>query len=132
MDTFDFCPDRQVPETITPAAQTGMSMNGWQFAARPSVPLQRKFKVALYGLTWYLDSAGRFYDPFTNPKFNAHRLEQFYAEHQTWKKFLWEHPHIGVMTCRFAEKVDVPAGMPNSGGFIDKFEINFIEVDPGY
>jgi hypothetical protein len=132
MAVFDFCPNSQVPETISPAAAEATSMNGWSFSARPSVPYQRKFKIKLYGLMWYLDPITGLYDELTDLTHNARVLEEFYREHLTWKEFTWTHPHIGVLNVKFAEKVDVPAGIENSGGALEGLEITLIESNPGF
>lgn len=132
MDTFSFCPDRMVAETLPrDAPQSVMSLNGWQFTARPTTPYQRKLKVTLHGLRWYTQANG-LYDTTTNPTFNARLLEQFYEAHETWDPFLFNHPHFGTMTVRFAATLAVPAGLPNSGGLIGPVEVNFIHHNPGF
>jgi hypothetical protein len=125
--TFDFCPDRLVPRTKPPEAQKGMSMNGWFFSARPTVPYQRAFAVKLQGLVWYLQASG-LYDITTNPQFNARRLELFYEQNGTWDHFDWQHPHLGLIK----EPVEVPEGVPNSGGLVEAFDIQLIHHNPGY
>lgn len=132
-ETFSFCPDRYVPETLPPEPLQGLSMNGWTFTSRPEVPYQRKFKLTLHGLHWYLDGSGH-YDTGTNPNFNAKLLEEFYQRHQTWLPFLWTHQHIGgtPLTVRFAQQLVIPAAAENSGGLINPIEVTFIHHDPGY
>ncbi len=131
LETFEFCAGTLVPETVPPEPAAVTSMNGWEFSAKPSVPYRRKFKVTLHGLRWYLQANG-LYDPNTDPQHNAHRLEKFYAEHQRWREFNWEHPHIGLLVVKFAAAVTVPAGIPNSGGLINALEIQLVESNPGY
>lgn len=131
--TFDFCPERHVPETLPPDPQQGVTMNGWQFVSRPEVPFQRKFKLTLYGLRWYLDNDDH-YDATTNPEFNARRLEMFYQAHQTWLPFEFTHQHFsdGPILCRFAAPLVVPASPPGSGGWLDPLEAVLIHHNPGY
>lgn len=131
METFDFCPGALVPVTVPPESGSVKSMNGWEFSSRPNVPYRRIFKVKLYGLRWYLDE-NDLYDSTTDPTINARALELFYATHQKWKEFNWTHPHIGSLVCRFNEPVEVPAGLPNSGGNIEELEITLIEHNPGF
>jgi len=132
-DIFDFCPDRNVPETLPrDAPQSTMSTGGWQFSSRPTTPYQRKIKLTLYGLRWYLDSTTGRYDYTTNAKFNARALERFYEAHETWSPFTLPHQHFGDMTVRFASPLTVPAAIANSGGFIAPVEVNFIHHNPGY
>jgi len=132
MDTFDFCPSRNVPETLPrEAPQSTMSLGGWQFSSRPTTPYQKKIKLTLHGLRWYLDG-NDLYDALTNPKFNARALEIFYEQHETWSPFILKHQHFGDMTVRFASPVTVPAAEAMSGGFIKPVEVNFIHHNPGY
>lgn len=132
MDIFDFCPNRNVPENLPrEAPQTTMSLGGWQFSARPTTPYQRKVKLTLHGLRWYLKEDGT-YDFDTNAQFNARALERFYEAHETWLPFTLKHQHFGDMTVRFATPVTVPAGEMNSGGFIKPIEVTFIHHNPGY
>ena len=131
LETFAFCPNTLVPETIPPEPVAGVSMNGWEFSSRPAVPYRRKFKVTLHGLTWYLTSGG-LYDTVPDPGHNARRLEIFYQQHERWREFLWHHPHIGELAVKFAAPVNVPAGISNSGGLIAALEVQFIESQPGH
>lgn len=129
--TFDFCPNSLVPETLPPDVQPLVSMNGWTFASKPSVPYAKRFKVTLHGLRWYLQTNGLF-DVATDPTRNARRLEQFYETNGTWDKFTWVHPHFGSMNVRFASPVSVPMGIANSNGLVSAFEINLLHHDPAY
>lgn len=132
MQEFKFAPESQVPVTLSPDPVQGMSMAGWNFSARPSVPYQRKFRVTLYGMRWYLNEYTGLYDRITDPEHNAHLLELFYQEHGTWQAFYWNHPHLGRLKVRFAAKVDVPEGIQNSGGLVDKFDITLIHDNPSF
>ena len=133
--TFEFCPERNVPETLPRQGNDPVvTMGGWQFTSRPTAPYQRRFKITLHGLRWYLDDKDGTYDLVTDPKFNARLLEKFYEVHETWKPFLWQHQHLSPrpLLVRFASAVTVPAGDKNSGGFIAPVEVNFIEHNPGF
>lgn len=130
--TFNFCPESQVAETLPPEPVQGVSMNGWQFSARPSIPYQRKFKLTLHGLRWFLNANGT-YDETTSATSNARVLEKFYQTNGTWDTFTWAHPHLGVtLTCRFASPVTVPAALVNSNGILEPLEITLVEHNPGY
>lgn len=129
---FDFCPARMVARTKPPVNENrGMSMNGWHFSSKPSVPYQKTFVVKLQGLRWYLTGSGA-YDIGTDPYFNARRLELFYEQNGTWDNFFFPHPHFGTLPCRFAEPVEVPEAVPNSGGLIEGFDITLVHHNPGY
>lgn len=129
LETFDFCPDFTVPETVPPEPQSGLSMNGWRFTSRPAVPYRRKFKLKLQGLQWFLLPNG-LYDVATNPTLNAHRLEKFYQRHENWLPFNWTHPHLGSLVVQFEGQVIVPAAEPNSNGLVNAIEINLLEYNP--
>src|SRR3546814_2504693 len=88
LETFNFCPNSLVPETVPPEPTSVMSMNGWDFSQKPSVPYRRKFKVALHGMNWYLLANG-LYDEVTDPTHNARLLEKFYQRHQLHAEFNW-------------------------------------------
>jgi hypothetical protein len=120
-----------IAKTVPPKPVDGISMNGWFFSAKPKIPYQRTFIVTLQGMYWYLGGTG-LYDAITNPRYNARRLEIFYQANGTWDNFDFVHPHLGAMKCRFAEPVQVPEAIVNSGGLIDKFDIKLIEHNPGY
>lgn len=129
-EVFIFSPERMVPETLPPEPAMGTSMNGWQFSSRPNIPYQRRFRVRLHGLKWYLDPATDVYEPDIDPPFNARRLEEFYEEHQTWKPFDFYHPHLGLLTVKFAAPVMVPAAPVGSGGWLDAVEVTLAEHNP--
>lgn len=129
--TFNFCPTSLVPELLPPEPVKGMSMNGWNFSSKPTVPYQPKWKVTLEGMRWYLQSNGLF-DVTTDLTHNARVLEVFYQTNQTWDSFAWTHPHIGALTVRFAEPVTIPKAIPNSNGLIEMVEVTLVQHNPGY
>lgn len=132
VELFNFCPERNVPVTLPrePAASI-MTMGAWQFSSRPTTPYQRRFRVTLHGLTWYLNADGTF-DSTTNANFNARALERFYERHETWKPFTFRHQHFGDILCRFNAALEVPAGVRNSGGRCDPVDVMLIQHNPGY
>lgn len=132
METFNFCPNSLVPATLPRENTSYMSMNGWTFSSRPTTPYQKKFRVKLFGLRWYLNSATGLFDNTTDPTLNAKALEEFYERHETWSPFNWTHPHLGPIVCRFANPVTVPEATVNSGGLIEPVEITLIHHNPGY
>jgi len=133
MDTFNFCPESLVPITLPPDAASAMSLNGWQFTSRPTVPYQKSFQLSLYGLQWILDPVTGLYDSATDVTHNARALELFYEQHGIWAPFYWTHPHIGQLTVRFKSAVSVPEGDQNSGGLIGKpVTVNLIHHNPGF
>lgn len=129
--TFNFCPGSTVPETIVPDEVSVVTFNGWQFASKPRVPFCRRFKVQLHGMRWYLNADGT-YDASTDPTHNARALELFYQQTRLWDNFSWNHPHLGTLQVRFAEKLNIPAAPANSNGNLAPVEVQLIEHNPGY
>ena len=131
-DVFDFCPGYFTVETLAPDQQGGqMNFNGWPFSARPNIPYLRRWKLTLYGLTWYLQPSG-LYDNTTNTTFNARCLEEFYQAKGLWADFDWTHPHLGLLRVRFASVANVPASEVNSGGLVAPVEIILVHHNPGF
>ena len=132
MAVFTFAPERNVPVTLPrDGGATVVSLNGWQFSSRPTTPYQKRFRVTLYGMRWYLQPGGLF-DTTTNPHFNARALEAFYEEHEQWKPFTFPHQHFGSLECRFAAPLAVPESIKDSNGLIAPFEIQLIHHNPGF
>jgi hypothetical protein len=130
MAVFDFCPNSHVAEELPPEEGKVVTMNGWDFTARPGIPYRAKFKLTLGGLRWYL--SGGALDITTNPTLNAGKLRAFFVEHRTWKTFTYAHEYLGTITCRFSDSVTIPKAIPNSGGLISEFEVTLIHHNPGY
>jgi hypothetical protein len=127
---FDFCPNTHVAEEIPPEEQQAMSMNGWDFTAKPRIPYRPKFKLTLGGLRWHL-SGGQI-DIAKDPAHNAGRLRAFYVEHLTWKPFEYQHEYLGLITCRFASPLILPKALPSSSGLLPEIETTLIWHNPGY
>lgn len=120
-----------VPRTKPPQASPTVSMNGWNFASKPKVPYQKTFVVKLQGMCWYLLPNG-LYDEATNPNYNARLLEKFYETHGVWQAFDFPHPHLGTLSCKFTQPVEVPEAIVNSGGLISGFDITLVHNNPSF
>lgn len=127
---FDFAPNSHFAVEIPPEEPSVVSFNGWDFAAKPSVPYRAKFKLQLSGMRWYL--SGGALDTTTNPTMNAGRLLNFYKTNRRYGTFTYAHEYLGTITCRFAEPVQIPPGIPNSNGLTEAFEVTLIHHNPGY
>lgn len=133
-ETFNFCPDRNVPETLPrEGGAPVVTMGGWQFSARPTAPYQKRFRIKLYGLRWYVNAATGLFDTTTDANFNARALEMFYERHELWKPFNFPHQHFGTLEVRFNAPLTIPAGTANSGGRIGEgVEMQLIHNNPSY
>lgn len=126
---FDFCRGSRVIENILPEEPAIKDMNGWDYTPRPALPIRRRFKVTLEGLTWYFRD-NHLLDTVTNSERNAGRLEEFYAVHRKHVKFLLAHEWMGLIEVRFENPVSVPKAIQNSGGLIEPFELTLIHHNP--
>ena len=129
---FDFAPNTHVAEEIPPEEAAAVSMNGWEFTARPATPYRRKFRLTISGMKWYLNAAQNALDVTTNPTQNAGRLLQFYQARRKWDTFTYNHEYLGPITCRFDQPVTIPKAIANSSGLVPDFEIILIHHNPGY
>lgn len=129
---FDFCPNSRVEEEIPPEEQAAISMNGWDFVAKPTVPYKAKWKVTLEGLKWYLNAAGTALDVTTDLPHNAGRLLMFYRTNRQNGVFQYQHEFLGLLDVRFAQPVQIPKAIQNSGGICEPVEITIVHHNPAY
>lgn len=129
---FDFAPFTHVAEEIPPEEPDVVTMNGWDFTSRPSVPYKPKFKLTLGGMRWILNEQGTALDLTTDPQHNAGRLLDFYRKNRRFGTFHYTHEFYGTLLVRFAEPVQVPKAYPNSSGLIPDFDVMLVQHNPGY
>lgn len=127
---FDFCPNSHVAVEQSPEEPKVTSFNGWTFTSKPAVPFAPSYRLKLGGLRWYL--TGSALNTTTNPTLNAGRLRQFYITHRLFEVFTYPHEFLGNIDCRFAEPVNIPEAIINSGGLCPEFEVVIIRHNPGY
>jgi hypothetical protein len=129
---FDFCPNTHVAEEIPPEEPSAVSMNGWDFVAKPSVPYRRRFKLTLGGMRWIFNAAGDALDLTTDPTHNAGRLLAMYQACRKWDTFTYNHEYLGPITCRFDAPVQIPKALTNSNGLVPEFDIQLVHHNPGW
>lgn len=127
---FDFAPNSHVAEEIPPEEQDAVSLNGWEFSAKPAVPYRARFRLTLSGMYWH--AVNGVLDPNLDPQHNALRLREFYKAHRKWDTFLYGHEYLGPITCKFSDPVIIPKALPNSNGLIPDFEVILVHYNPGY
>lgn len=132
MALFDFAPNSHVAEEIPPEEQDAMSMNGWEFTAKPSIPYRRKFRLVMSGMHWRMNKVQTGLDLANDPQTNAGRLMSFWLTHRKHTPFTYNHEYLGPITVRFADPVQIPKAIPNSAGLIPDFEVMLIHHNPGY
>ena len=125
MQTFPFI--NHVPTHAYPKGDSFKFGGGYEHSAAPQDPLQRRLKLSFSMLIWYKNDAGE-YDATIDVENNALAMDNFYREHRTHKKFLYDHPVFGEMAVKFA--ADAPFEMPKGyggAGATESFELNLVE-----
>lgn len=129
METFNF-PVHTVQAKYPADAAVQMG-NGYQFASRTPHPYQREFTLSFDAMVFYMSGGSKNVSdtPTANydPTINWWRLEEFYLEHGTWKKFIYPHPAEGNITVRFKNALEQPKVVRGGYGVSESFEITLIE-----
>lgn len=126
METFNF--PNHTMTTVFPRGDSFRFGRGYEFASKPQLPLQRRFKLHFNGVIWYLNSNGTVNTTTDSPN-NAGRLVEFYEAHQTFEPFTYVHPQYGSLTVRFAadEVFSLPKSREGGSGMTESFEITLVE-----
>lgn len=125
LDTFDF-PYHSISHNYP---ETGVRVkfgNSYEFSSAPAAPPQRTFKLNMKGMRYYNNPDGSFSRTMNNGT-NILSLEDFYKEHELYKRFLYNHETEGELTVRFKEPLQIPEAIENGGGLFPPFEITLIE-----
>lgn len=129
---FDFAPNSHVAVEVPPDEPNVVSFNGWDFTAKPNTPYRRKFTLTISGMHWRLNEAKTQLDMDIDPLHNAGRLLEFYQKNRRWDTFQYPHEYLGLILCRFAEPLSIPAALPNSSGLIADFQTTLVHHNPGF
>ena len=130
--TFDFCTESRVAEKISPDEPEVKDFNGWIYHPTPVLPYRPSYKITIEGMQWYLNGTGDALDAVTDPEHNAGRLEAFYLTHRMHKPFDYVHEYLGTIELTFAEPLNIPKGMVNSGGAIEPIEFTALHHNVDY
>lgn len=126
METFPFV--NHVPTHSYPKGTSFKFGGGYEHSAAPQDPLQRRFTLKFAALIWYKNALNQ-YDATIDVENNALAFDNFYRAHRTHKKFIYNHPVFGAVTCKFAADMpfDMPTSIEGSGGVTEGFEIVLLE-----
>tara|TARA_Y100001933_G_C18722115_1_gene447897 strand:+ start:230 stop:634 length:405 start_codon:yes stop_codon:yes gene_type:complete len=130
LETFDFFYVNW--STVYPNEGTQIQYgNSYTFASKPTSPSQRRFKLDMLGIQYFLDENDEILGgdaeidaPFAYER-NAKRLEEFYLAHKQWKSFLFNHPVWGQLEVRFGKPLELPKTVGN--GVLGAFNIELLE-----
>jgi hypothetical protein len=117
-------------DTLPQAQGFSMEMGGgYSFATDGKHPLVNKLRLLFVGYKWYVQADGETTDFETNRRINnLGALWNFYKEHKTHKRFVYNHPFEGHMEVRFDQPLRIPPGRPGGNGVSEDFEVNLIQV----
>jgi len=126
MDTFQWM--KHLFETQYPDSSTRIQFGkGYTFAAPPTAPDQRVFRLYFKGFKYYVNTDGTL-DITTNQyDDNLGALETFYQTHRLSQNFLYIHPAWGSVTVKFFKPLQVPKGIASGNGMVEDFTIDLME-----
>lgn len=127
MDVFSF--PYHVPTHIYPKGDSFKFGRGWEFTAKPQLPVQRRFKLSFSVMQWQFNPTTGLADATINPETNILALINFYEAHYTWDAFIYPHPVFGNITVKFAADApfEVPKGLIGGTGAVEGFELILVE-----
>ena len=102
---------------VYPAGDQQQFGNGYQYAVKPLLPLQRTFILKFPTLVWGSSDTSQ----------DMQTLVNFYELHELWDRFNYNHPQYGMLIVRFAKSLEIPESIPGGSGATQPFEIHLIE-----
>lgn len=101
--------------------------NSYVYTSPPPAPDQRVFRLTLAGMQYFVTPEGVI-DLFTSTSRNMAVLELFYNDHKLYLPFDFNHPVLGLVSCKFNRPLEIPQGMPGGNGVLESFELELIEI----
>lgn len=115
-------------QTKYPASGSRIQLgNSYVFSAPPTAPDQRTFTLKLNGLQYFVTTGG-LVDLTQSPERNAAVLEAFYVTHKLFQTFVFNHPVLGALDCKFNRPLEIPEGLPGGNGVLNPFDVELIEI----
>lgn len=101
--------------------------NSYMFAAPPTAPDQRIFRLTLVGMQYFVNSNNTI-NTTTSPERNMAVLEAFYLAHKLYQSFDFNHPVLGLIVCKFNRPLEIPEGISGGNGIIESVEVELVEI----
>lgn len=101
--------------------------NGYRFAARPQLPLQRTFTLSFSTMFWQYDEDGE-PDPTIQPETNIWALIQFFERHLNHKSFVYPADILGDLVVRFSVEKEFAVPKGTGAGAVEGFELELLEM----
>lgn len=102
--------------------------SGYNLSVRSDSPEMKRWKLTFYGYKWYLNQDGSIDYETNKSKNNFGRLIDFAQRHDVVEPFIYSDPVYGDTLVRFENKIDEPVVIRNSGGVVENFSVNLVEV----
>ena len=125
MQTFDF-PYHKAGLKYPDNSGSVQLGKGYTFVGRPVLPAQRIYTLSFPAMWWILDANGD-RDDTTDPQRNIGALENFYAEHQLYEKFIYPGHIHGNVVVRFTKPLEIPEPLDGGLGRLPSFTIELTE-----
>lgn len=125
LDVFSF-PNHTVTHEY-PKGNSFKFGGGYEFAATPITPIQRRFRLNFATMVWRKNASNQFDATIDAPN-NILAFDQFYRAHLTHIPFTYNHEVYGALTVKFS--ADAPFVMPKGvggAGATEGFEIVLVE-----
>lgn len=132
METFNFPYHTQ--STEYPESGTRVQLGGsYVFTSPPAGPDLRRFRLSFPTMVYYTGvghtDAVPVLDLTKNPKLNMAVLEKFYRDHKLHKSFIYPHPVLGAIECKFYSPLKIPEGVVGGGGALKDFTVELYEIN---
>ena len=120
----------KVPEVIYPNSSVQVQFGGgYTFAAPPSAPDQRIFRLYFTGMRWYLSDAddGTIDYETRADADNVGVLDQFYQSVRQWGNFTYNHSIYGALTVKFKNPLSLPT-FDKDLWVLQDFQVDLLEI----
>lgn len=126
MERFNF-PYHQFQTNYPDRGQILKMAGNWDYTVEPHAPVSREFilKFPLFKYFPEDEVAGL---SVRERQYCANLLEDFYAQHETYKAFIYEHPRHGDQIVKFKKPLNLPSGKIGEEGVIRDITLTLREM----
>lgn len=125
-DAFPFV--NHTPTHAYPKGDSFQFGGGYEFAAAPLLPIQKRFKLHFKALKWYVNDSGTPVNNIDIPN-NALAFDEFYRAHLTHIAFNYTHEVFGTILVKFSSDspFEMPRTLEGGMGVTDEFDVTLVE-----